>query len=40
LRIVALISPEYAEWIRQHDRVPDVLSARHDVCGGRLFATF
>jgi hypothetical protein len=40
LRIVALISPEHAEWVRQHDRVPDVLAVRHDVCGGRLVATF
>jgi hypothetical protein len=40
LRILAIVSTEYADWVRQHDRVPDVLATRHGICGGLLVATF
>jgi hypothetical protein len=40
LRIVTLVSPECGDWVRKHDRVPDVLAARQAICGGLLVATF
>ena len=40
LRLLTHISADYAAWVRGHDRVPDVLAARDDVCSGALLARF
>jgi hypothetical protein len=39
-RLLAYIPPEYADWVRLHDRVPDVLVCREGVCMGSLVASF
>jgi hypothetical protein len=40
IRLLGYISPEYAAWVRLHDRVPEVLACRVDVCQGLLSARF
>lgn len=38
--LLAYVSADYAVWVREHDRVPDVLAARGDVCAGLLSSRF
>jgi hypothetical protein len=40
MRLAGYISGSYAAWMRQHDRVPEVLAYRGDVCAGALAASF
>jgi hypothetical protein len=40
MRLLSYISPEYAAWVRRHDRVPEVLACRVDVCSGLLSVRF
>jgi hypothetical protein len=40
MRLLAYISPGYAAWVAEHDRVPEVLAARGEVCNGLLSAGF
>jgi len=40
LRLLGYISPEYAAWVRLHDRVPEVLACQADVCRGLLSTRF